>query len=227
MKNRLIFLVALVAAFVLRPVALVLGALLLGTAGAQGVLPTTDPSQLGGDVTTLAATLLFIVQFIKRQFERQGRPLRWWVTLVITLALGEAISALLFFAGYGAKFGNTVPPVSWLLFGLVAAVIASGLKDLLTTLVVRGKTEVQVTAAPASLPAPQPTSQPGQPVTPPPGFQPFFDAGNSQGPGQGQDGDGFPSATRLDLPDVPLSRPAPTWLEQGGAPDLDTGPSRV
>lgn len=225
MKNRLTFLAALVAAFVLRPVTLLLGVLLLGTAWAQGVLPTTDPSQLGADVTTLAATLLFIVQFIKRQFERQGRPLRWWVTLVVTLALGETISALLFYAGYGAKFGNTVPPVSWILFGLVAAVIASGLKDLLTTLAVRNKTEVQVAAAPSAPTGP--VTQPGQPVTPPPGFQPFFDAGNSQGPGQGQDGDGFPSATRLDLPDVVLDRPVPVWLESDCIPELDMGPERV
>ena len=222
MKNRFLIVADLVAAFVLRPVALVLGALLLGTAWAQGVLPTTDPSQLGGDVTALAATLLFIVQFIKRQFERQGRPLKWWMTVVVTVALGESISALLFYAGYGAKFGSTAPPLSWILFGLVAALISSGVKDLLTTLAVRNKTEVQVTAAPAALPTPQP----GQVVTPPPGFQPLFDAANSQGPGQGQDGDGFPSATRLDLPDVPLRQPAPAWLEREPAPELDTGPSR-
>lgn len=219
MKNRLLIVAALMAAFVLRPVALVLGMLLLGTAWAQGVLPTTDPSQLGGDVTALAATLLFIVQFIKRQFERQGKKLPWWVTLVVTVLLGEAISALLFYSGYGAKFGSTAPPVSWILFGLVAAVISSGVKDLLTTLAMRGKTEVQVTAAPAA-----PNSQPGQTVALPAGFQPLFDAGNSQGPGQGQDGDGFPSATRLDLPDVPLRQPAPAWLERETEPDLDTGP---
>lgn len=29
------------------------------------------------------------------------------------------------------------------------------------------------------------------------------------------------------FPDVPLSRPAPAWLERETAPDLDTGPSRV
>jgi hypothetical protein len=205
MKNRLLIVAALVAAFVLRPVALVLGVLLLGKAWAQGMLPTTDPSQLGADVSTMAVTLLFIVQFIKRQFECQGKPLRWWVTLVITLVLGELISALLFYAGYGAKFGNTVPPVSWILFGLVAAVIASGAKDLLTTLAVRSKTEVQVAALPSS--------QPGQVVTPPAGFQPLFDSEQSQGPGQGQDGDGFPSATRVDWNDVPLDRPTPAWLE--------------
>lgn len=141
---------------------------LFGLASAQDALPSTDPSKLGGDVGALAATLLFIIQFIKRQFERQGRPLLWWQTLVVTVVLGEGISALLFYAGYGARFGNTAPPLAWILFGLVASAIASGLKDLLTTLAERGRSEVNVVtpAAPASLP--------GQIVTPPAGFTPLY-----------------------------------------------------
>ena len=88
--------------------------------------------------------------------------------------------------------------------------------------------DVNVRAKAARVSAPDvPASQPGDVVTPRAGFQPLFDAANSQGPGQGQDGDGFPSATRLDLPDVPLRQPAPAWLERETAPDLDTGPSRV
>lgn len=136
-----------------------LAALLLGTASAQGaVLPTTDPSQLGGDVTMFAATLLFIVQFIKRQFERQGRPLRWYVTLGVTLILGESLAALLFYSGYGARFGNAAPPMAWILFGLVGSAIAAGLKDFAVSLMERGRsttTVVQAAPAPAAAtPAP-------------------------------------------------------------------------
>ena len=131
-----------------------LAALLLGTASAQGaVLPTTDPSQLGGDVTMFAATLLFIVQFIKRQFERQGRPLRWYVTLAVTLILGEGLAALLFYSGYGARFGSAAPPMAWILFGLVGAAIAAGLKDFAVSLMERGRsttTVVQTAPAPAA-----------------------------------------------------------------------------
>lgn len=87
---------------------------------------------------------MFLVQFLKRQLERQGRPLMWWQTILFTVVLGEAISALLFYAGYGARFGNAAPPLAWILFGLVASGIAMGLKDVLTTLAERNKSEVVV-----------------------------------------------------------------------------------
>ena len=54
------------------------------------------------------------------------------------------ISALLFYAGYGARVENTAPPGAWILFGLVASGIAMGLKDVLTTLAERNKSEVVV-----------------------------------------------------------------------------------
>lgn len=111
---------------------------------AQAPLPSTDPSKLGADVGALAATLMFLVQFLKRQLERQGRPLLWWQTILFTVVLGEAISGLLFYAGYGARVGNTALPGAWILFGLVASGIAMGLKDVLTTLAERNKSEVVV-----------------------------------------------------------------------------------
>ncbi|GAA5503035.1 hypothetical protein Dxin01_02784 [Deinococcus xinjiangensis] len=149
---------------------LVLAVLLCGTALAQTAVPTTDPSKMDADVGALAATLMFVVQFIKRQFERQSRPLVWWQTLLLTLALGEGISALLFYAGYGARFGNTAPPMAWMLFGLVATAIAAGLKDLLTSLAERNKSDVVVnTAPPLGLPSPSV----GEVVTPPAGFVPL------------------------------------------------------
>lgn len=125
----------------------VLLVLLLGTAAAQTALPSTDPSKLGADVGALAATLLVVVQFVKRQFERQGRPLVWWKTLLLTLGLGEAAAALLFYAGYGARFGSTPPPWTWLLFGAVAAASAAGLKDILMSVAERGR--ATVTTSPA------------------------------------------------------------------------------
>lgn len=85
--------------------------------------------------------------------------------------------------------------------------------------------DVNVRAKAARVSAPEvPASQPGDVVTPAQGFQPLFNSGQSQGPGQGQDGDGFPSATRLDWPDVPLGRHALGWLDPH--PELDTGPRR-
>lgn len=131
--------------------------LLAGTAGAQSALPSTDPSKLGADVGALAATLLVVVQFLKRQFERQGRALVWWQTLLLTLGLGEAAAALLFYAGYGARFGSTPPPWTWLLFGAVAAASAAGLKDILSSIAERGRTTVNV-----------PPPEGGGPVVPPP-----------------------------------------------------------
>lgn len=110
--------------------------------------------------------------------------------------------------------------------GLLNAALAALGAYLKTTGDYERDVNVRAKAARVSAPEVAP-SQPGDVVTPPAGFQPFFDAGNSQGPGQGQDGDGFPSATRLDLPDVPLSRPEPAWLGPATEPELDTGPGRV
>lgn len=123
-------------------------------AAAAAALPVTDPSKLGGDVGALALTVLFIVQFLKRQFERQKRPLPWWGTLLLTLAVSELLAALLFYAGYGARFGTTAPPMTWILFGAVAAVMSAGGKDILSAITERNRSTVVVN---------QPQVQPPQP----------------------------------------------------------------
>jgi hypothetical protein len=151
----------------------VLALMLIGTAMAQSTaLPTTDPSKLGADVGALAATLLFVVQFIKRQKERTKKPFLPWQTLLLTFALGEGAAALLFYSGYGARFGSAPPPYTWIFFGAVAAAVAAGIKDLYSSGLERGKTTVNVTTpvAPATE-APVLTPTVADPSTLP-GFQP-------------------------------------------------------
>lgn len=151
-------------------------------AAAAAALPVTDPSKLGGDVGALALTVLFIVQFLKRQFERQKRPLPWWGTLLLTLAVSEVLAALLFYAGYGARFGTTAPPMTWILFGAVAAVMSAGGKDILTGLIERSREavvvhqpQVQPSQPPAALP-PSAFSADLAPLDPTtlPGFRPLL-----------------------------------------------------
>ena len=130
----------------------------------------------------LALTVLFIVQFLKRQFERQKRPLPWWGTLLLTLTVSEVLAALLFYAGYGARFGTTAPPMTWILFGAVAAVMSAGGKDILSGLFERGRStvvvnqpQVQPSQQPAALP---PSALPADlmPLDPTslPGFRPLL-----------------------------------------------------
>lgn len=137
-------------------------------------LPTFSPEQLGASVFTLAALVAFIVQFIKKQFERQGHSLRWYVTLIIALLVSESLSAMLYYAGYGAKFGSAPPPWTWLIFGLIAAVAGAGGRDLLIAVAERGKGDVVVApptpvvvAAPTADPAPAPPVEPTTPVSQP------------------------------------------------------------
>ncbi|RJF68979.1 hypothetical protein D3875_21865 [Deinococcus cavernae] len=111
------------------------------------------PEALGASVFTLAALVAFIVQFVKKQLERQGRKLRWYVTLLIALGVSEGLSALLYYAGYGARFGSAPPPWTWLIFGLVAAAAGAGGRDLLMSFAERSKTDV-VVRPPEAAPVP-------------------------------------------------------------------------
>lgn len=113
-------------------------------------LPAFTPEQLGSSVFTLAALVAFVVQFIKRQLERNGTKMRWYMTLVIALLTSEMLAALLFYAGYGAKFGNTPAPWTWVIFGLIAAAAGAGGRDLLMSFAERGKGTTVV--APAQAP---------------------------------------------------------------------------
>lgn len=112
-------------------------------------LPTFTPEQLGSSVFTLAALVAFVVQFIKRQLEREGRKLPALVTVLVALAVGETLAALLFYCGYGAKFGDAPPPYTWIIFGAVAATAAAGGRDLLMSLAERNKADAPVVVAPA------------------------------------------------------------------------------
>ena len=138
----------------MKRVVLLLAALASTSLAAAAALPVTDPSKLGGDVGALALTVLFIVQFLKRQFERQKRPLPWWGTLLLTLVVSEALAALLFYAGYGARFGTAAPPMTWMLFGAVAAFISAGGKDILSAITERNRSTVVVNQP--QVPQPQP-----------------------------------------------------------------------
>lgn len=123
-------------------------------------LPVFTPEALGASVFTLAALVAFIVQFVKKQLERQGRKLRWYVTLLIALGVSEGLSALLYYAGYGARFGSAPPPWTWLIFGLVAAAAGAGGHDLLMSFAERSKTDVVVR------PPAEPTPVPAAPINP-------------------------------------------------------------
>ncbi|AWT34598.1 hypothetical protein DM785_02775 [Deinococcus actinosclerus] len=157
-------------------------AVFASTSLAAAALPITDPSKLGGDVTALAGAVLFIVQFLKRQFERQGKKLPWWGTIALTVAVGQVLGALLFYSGYGARFGSSAPPMTWITFGLVASGIAAGFKDFAATLAERGRStvvvnqpQVQPSRPPAALP---PSVLPADlaPIDPStlPGFRPLL-----------------------------------------------------
>lgn len=122
-------------------------------AAAESALPSVDPATLGKDVGALGLMIMFLMQFLKKQRERMAAPFQWWQTLLIALALGEAVSALLFYSGYGARFGSAPPPWTWMLFGLVAAALGAGARDLLMSFAERGRTQVtieQAQVAPAS-----------------------------------------------------------------------------
>lgn len=123
-------------------------------AAAAAALPVTDPSKLGGDVTALAGAVLFIVQFLKRQLERKGMKLPWWSTLLMSVLVGQVLAALLFYSGYGARFGSSAPPMTWITFGLVSSAIAAGFKDFASTLTERGRSTVVVNQP--QVPQPQP-----------------------------------------------------------------------
>lgn len=123
-------------------------------------MPIITPEALGASVFTLAALVAFIVQFVKKQLERQGKTPRWWVTLVIALLVSETLSAGLYYAGYGARFGSAPPPWTWLIFGLVAAAAGAGGRDLLMSFAERSKAEVVVT------PPAEPVAPPAPPINP-------------------------------------------------------------
>ncbi|PYE51061.1 hypothetical protein [Deinococcus yavapaiensis] len=140
MKRRLVF----VSMFILG---------LLGVAFAQDVtgIPSLDPSKLGADVFALGGAVLFSVQFIKRQFERRGTPLAPAVTLALTFGLAEVISAGLFYARFGAKFGELPPPWSWVVFGGLAAAVAAGFRDFVVALVERRALASTLIVSPGAL----------------------------------------------------------------------------
>lgn len=156
-------------------------ATLASTSLAAAALPVTDPSKLGGDVTALAGAVLFIVQFLKRQLERKGMKLPWWSTLLLSVLVGQVLAALLFYSGYGARFGSSAPPMTWITFGLVASAIAAGFKDFASALtersrgaVVANQPQVPQPQLPAALP---PSALPADlaPLDPStlPGFRPL------------------------------------------------------
>lgn len=164
---------------------LMVGALvLLGTAQAQDVLtglPSLDPSRLGADVFSLGGLVLLLVQFIKRQVERvrpdgtQVKPAPW-VWWGLSVALAELSAAGLFYARFGASVGDLAPPWGWLLFGLLAGLVASGFKDLVVGLLKMGSgTGAAAPAAgPAALPVPVVVGEivpPGDVKEPPSGLE--------------------------------------------------------
>lgn len=138
----------------MRGVVLLLAALASTSLAAAAALPVTDPSKLGGDVTIMAGAVLFIVQFLKRQLERKGMKLPWWSTLLLSAVVGQVLAALLFYNGYGARFGSSAPPMTWITFGLVSSAIAAGFKDFASTLTERGRSAVVVNQP--QVPQPQP-----------------------------------------------------------------------
>lgn len=107
--------------------------LLAGTAFAQAELvpglPSLDPSKLATDFIALGVTVVFVVQFLKRQFERKEKPFQPWMTLVLGLVLCEAASAALFYARYGATYGDLAPPWGWIVFGFMAWLVGAGARD--------------------------------------------------------------------------------------------------
>lgn len=113
---------------------------------------------------TLAALVAFIVQFVKRQLERQGRSLSWYVTLLVALVVSEGLSALLFYSEYGARFGGAPPPWTWIIFGLVAAMAGAGGRDLLMGFAERGKPVVVTSGSVVA--APDPPGVPAPPINP-------------------------------------------------------------
>lgn len=166
----------------MRRVVLLLAVFAWTSLAAAAALPVTDPSKLGGDVTALAGAVLFVVQFLKRQLERKGMKLPWWSTLLLSVLVGQVLAALLFYSGYGARFGSSAPPMTWITFGLVASAIAAGFKDFASALternrgaVVVNQPQVQQPQPPAALP---PSALPADlaPLDPStlPGFRPLL-----------------------------------------------------
>lgn len=138
--------------------------LLSGAALAQDALtglPSLDPSKLGADVFSLGGVVLLVVQFLKRQVERTRPDVRPWVWWAVSVTLAEAGAAGLFYARFGATFGDLPSPWGWLLFGLLAGLVASGFKDLVMGILKtpRPSTAPDVNVkveAPAALPTPAP-----------------------------------------------------------------------
>ena len=104
-------------------------------------LPSVDPSKLGADVLALASVVLFIVQFFKRQVERPGAEspeggppaqTKWpaWAWWGLSILLAEVGAAGLYYAQFGASFGDLPAPWGWLVYGLLSGLVASGFKDL-------------------------------------------------------------------------------------------------
>lgn len=149
--------------------------LLTGTAvAALPGLPSTDPSKLGADVFALSGALIFVVQLIKAQADRAGRPLQAWVTLLLTFVLAEAASAGLFYARFGATFGELPPPWGWLMYGALAFAIAAGARDFVVALIERSKGAAGVPVTQASggttvVAVTPPGAQPGD-ILPPAGL---------------------------------------------------------
>lgn len=166
----------------MKRVVLLLAALASTSLAAAAALPVTDPGKLGGDVTALAGAVLFIVQFLKRQLERKGMKLPWWSTLLLSVLVGQVLAALLFYSGYGARFGSSAPPMTWITFGLVASGIAAGFNDFAATLAERNRSTVVVNQPQAQQPQPPaalpPSALPADlaPLDPStlPGFRPLL-----------------------------------------------------
>jgi hypothetical protein len=114
-----------------------------------------DPGTLGGNVLALAGLVLTLTQVMKTSFSRRNRKLPWWGTLLVSVALGQALAAVLFYAGFGARFGAYPPPWTWVLYGLLASGVASGGRDFVTRLVERwAGARVDVMAEVWPIPAP-------------------------------------------------------------------------
>lgn len=130
---------------------LILTAVLLGSsvALAQSLDPSGfDLKALGSNPFVLASTVLLGTAFVKERFPQ----LKGAAVLGVSFGLSLVGSAALFYTGNGATVGTLTGAASWLVYGGLGGLIASGFKDLASSLlgVLGGKKPAQVITAPGT-----------------------------------------------------------------------------
>ncbi|MBB5234491.1 hypothetical protein [Deinococcus budaensis] len=126
------------------PLHFLLPLLMLATGGralAQGAgLPTFDPVSWGSNPFELGAVLLFLIAAIKRAVEQSALKDKRevhnpWLWRGVAVVMGQAGAFGLHYGRFGAELNlyGMLPPLSVAAFGLVAAGVAMGFRDLLKT----------------------------------------------------------------------------------------------